>query len=73
MSHTPGGVVGSEVRVPLSVLICNSDPKFCPIIHLNFPVMPASHWNQIPQDGYTSVYTRTHTLVLHINTHKRSS
>lgn len=57
VSHTPGGVVGSEVGVPLCVLRCNSDPKLCPIIHLNFPVVPASYWDQIPQDSNTSVHT----------------
>ena len=64
VSHTPGGVVGSEVGVPLRVLRCNSDPELCPIIHLNFPVMPASYWDQIPQDSNTSV----HTALLYIST-----
>jgi len=53
MSHAPGGVVGTEVRVPLRVLGRNSNPKFRLIVHLNFPVVPASHWDQIPQHSNT--------------------
>lgn len=67
VSHAPGGTVGSEVRVPLRVLVRNADPELGPIVHLNLPVMSASHWDQIPQDGHTPAHT--HSIILHIFTH----
>lgn len=57
VSHTPGGVVRSKVGVSSRVFIGHSDPEFCPIVHLNFPVVLTSHWDQIPQRSYTPVHT----------------
>lgn len=57
VSHTPGGVVRSKVGVSFHVFVGHSDPKFCPVVHLNFPVVLTSHWDQIPQHSYTPAHT----------------
>lgn len=58
VSHTPGRVVGAEVRVPLRVLGRNANPEFRTVVHLDLPVMPSSHWDQTPQDSHTPEPTR---------------
>lgn len=58
VSHAPGGSVSPQVRVPLGVLVRDSDPKLRLVVHLHFPVMSASHWNQIPEDGDAPVHTQ---------------
>ena len=54
MPHAPGSVVPSEVGVSLGVFICHSDSVFSVGVHLYFPIMLGSHWDQIAKHCHTS-------------------
>lgn len=67
--HAPGRAVGPQVRAPLRVLVGDSNPKFCPIVHLDLPVMSAPHRDQIPQHSYTPVDTHTPLMCVDATSH----